>query len=681
MISNSSLKKQHISIGIDIGGTFTDFVAHDSLSGEFFTLKVLSTPEAPEEAVLSGINRLLARMEASLDQVRAVFHGSTVATNALLERKGARTALVTTAGFKDVLEIGRQNRPELYNLFTPIRQPLIPAALRMEVDERIDRHGQVLKPLDLELEWLVARLRAQSVEAVAICLLFSFANPIHEQQLGTGLQTDDLFTCISSEVLPEFREYERTSTTAINAYVTPVLRRYLQRLEQQLQGIPLFVMQSTGGSISVQEASQSGVRCILSGPAGGVAAATFISKQTTTIQNSGGFGVLTFDMGGTSTDVALIKDAPITTRESQIDGYPIAISMLDIHTIGAGGGSIAAVDAGGALIVGPQSAGAYPGPACYGLGTQPTVTDANLVLGRILPDHFLGGEMRLYPERALAALEVLSQQLGLPVPVCAQGIVDVANAHMAKALRVISVEKGEDPADFTLLSFGGAGGLHAVELARLIGIPRVLIPQTASVFSAFGMLVTDTIKEFAHTVMLAAEAGYDHFAQAVAPLMAQAKEVLLNEGIREGDWTITPSLDMRYQGQSYEINIPLSPGYVRRFHQAHHELYGYRREHSPIEVVNVRVKASGRKPDRIEVKQSTDPRRTLQQAHLGSYPVYVTDVEEPTDVPVFLAERLPDQCTLTGPAVIVRPDTTIYIGSQDKVLVDAWRNIVITLEH
>jgi N-methylhydantoinase A len=675
-------------IGIDIGGTFTDFVAFDTLSRQFNTLKILSTPQSPETAVLQGLARMLEHLGANQEQVQAIFHGSTVATNALLERKGARTALITTAGFRDVLEIGRQNRPELYNLFTPIRKPLIPSSLRIEVEERINNQGQILVPMDLHPESLMGKLRALNVEAVAICLLFSFVNPSHEKILQSLLSDETLFCCISSDILPEFREYERTSTTAINAYVTPVLGRYLQRLAQELGNTTIYVMQSNGGSISIQEASTSGVRCILSGPAGGVAAASYLSQKAPFFQQTKTKGVITFDMGGTSTDVALIKDAPALTREAEIDGYPIAISMLDIHTIGSGGGSIAAIDTGGALVVGPQSAGAVPGPACYGHGTDATVTDANLVLGRILPDQFLGGAMRLYPERAQQAVESLADQLDLPVPVCAQGIIDVANMHMAKALRVISVERGEDPAFFTLLSFGGAGGLHAVELARLIGIPQVFVPQNAAVFSAFGMLVADTVKNYSLTIMANANAGYEHFFQMIKPMEKQAVLDLKREGITSNDWMITASLDMRYAGQSYDINIPLHPDYAALFHQAHHDLYGYHLESQPIEIVNLRVNAIGHKPERLMDTPPHPNRGTLQDAHLGDYPVYnqPTKVNRTTQnilstaTPFFLVERLQPNSELTGPAVFVRPDTTIYVGGQDRVRIDSMGNLIITLE-
>lgn len=680
--------QSELLIGIDIGGTFTDFVVYDSNTQQISSHKILSTPWAPEEAVIQGLAKIITEHGANPTSIKAVFHGSTVATNALLERKGARTALITTAGFKDILEIGRQNRPELYDLASPVREPLIPAEARLEVEERLDREGNILRPMSVEINQLDTYLRQLEAESVAICLLFSFINPEHEKALGSQLMQEDRFVCLSSEVLPEFREYERTSTTVINAYVTPVLKRYLQQLETHLGRTKFYVMQSNGGTISAREASREGVRCILSGPAGGVAAATYLHQRADDFGQLSEKGLITLDMGGTSTDVSLIKGTPGLTREAQIDGYPIAISMLDIHTIGSGGGSLAAVDSGGALIVGPQSAGADPGPACYGKGSLPTVTDANLVLGRILPDHFLGGTMPLYPQRAYQAIEKLALELAMPVEVCAAGIVEIANTHMAKALRVISIERGEDPADFIMISFGGAGGLHAVELARLVGIPRVLIPQSAAVFSAFGMLVADTVKNYSHTVMTTAGMGYSWFKKAIEPQIAQAWKELRAEGIQPDQSIIQPELDMRYRGQSYEISIPLTADYISAFHHAHHQAYGYHLQGHPVEIVNLRVHAFGKKPVKIQLSSPKTAEKTIADALLSSHPVIQIDTGrsfnyseiQEAPVPFYLAEKLPEQVAFPGPAVIVRPDTTIYISQQDEVQVDDLRNIIITLE-
>ena len=422
------MKPAPLRIGIDIGGTFTDFVIHDPAAGTIRTFKLLSTPADPAMAVLEGL-RQIQEQAASPDL--SIIHGSTVATNALLERKGAAIALVTTRGFGDVLQIGRQNRPFLYDLFADPLPSLVPAGLRFEVDERVDHEGQVLKELDVrEVDEVVKQVMYTGVKSVAVCLLFSFLHPEHEQRIAEKLRAEGSLVSCSSEILPEYREYERMSTTAVNAYVSPILEGYLGRLEAELPaGMRLRVMQSNGGAISLEEARRFGVRCILSGPAGGVVGCEHVARHA--ISGDSAAQVITFDMGGTSTDVSLIDGKPLITTEARVSGCPIGNPMLDIHTIGAGGGSIARVDAGGALRVGPESAGATPGPACYGRGgDMPTVTDANLVTGRLQAEYFLGGQMPLEPARAQAALARLGTQLGLSPVQAALGVIQVANAHM-----------------------------------------------------------------------------------------------------------------------------------------------------------------------------------------------------------------------------------------------------------
>ncbi len=525
-----------IRIGIDIGGTFTDFVIFDSATGKILTFKLPSTPHDPSEAVLQGIKNLGNLVTGSpkpsvapspSDPNLSIIHGSTVATNALLERKGAATALITTRGFKDVIQIGRQNRPALYDFTTAPPEPLIPLELRFTLDERVDQFAQVLTTLDLdqvdELITEINQVRSTdgrthpTIESIVVVFLFSFANPKHEQIVAKKLRTAGYFVSASHEILPEYREYERTSTTVVNAYVSPVLDRYLKRLQENLPAnTPLQIMQSNGGSISVTEARKSGVRCILSGPAGGVVGCQYIGDLARDVLHPSNLRLLTFDMGGTSTDVSLIDGQPQVTSEAEVGGLPIRVPVLDIHTIGAGGGSIAYLDAGGALRVGPESVGAVPGPACYGRSAvnslpsadapnaslSTTVTDANLLLGRIPADYFLGGKMPLFPDLAEAAITPLAHQMGLTLTETALGILEIANAHMERALRVISVERGHDPREFTLLSFGGAGSLHAADLARRLRIPRVLIPPYAATLSAFGMLAADVVKDYTQTVML-----------------------------------------------------------------------------------------------------------------------------------------------------------------------------------
>ncbi len=681
-----------LRIGIDIGGTFTDFVVYDPASGQLRTFKLLSTPRDPAQAVLDGLQRIFESSQLlNTDNCSpiTVIHGSTIATNALLERKGAPTALVTTRGFGDVLQIGRQNRPALYDFFADPPPPLVPAELRFEVEERVDHEGHVLKVLE-EGEEVVRQVRREKgegekgegrrVESVAVCLLFSFLRPEHEQAIGERLRRAGYFVSLSSEILPEYREYERASTTVVNAYVSPIMDRYLSQLETHLPaGVRLGVMQSNGGSISPAQARREAVRCILSGPAGGVVGCEYVAKALAASSLPGeegpGVRVITFDMGGTSTDVSLIDGAPQVTTEAVVGGCPIRVPLLDIHTIGAGGGSIARVDEGGALRVGPESAGAAPGPVCYGRGgTRPTVTDANLVLGRIPPEHFLGGQMPLDLERARAALERLGRELGLSAEEAALGVVAVANAHMERALRVISVERGRDPRAFTLLSFGGAGGLHAADLARALGIRRVLVPPLASTLSAFGMLAADVVKDYTLTVMLPGETPVDELTARLEPLAERGRRDLLAEGVPAEDIRIERFLDMRYRGQSYELIVPFSETVYADFHKQHLGQYGYANNDAPVEVVNLRVRAVGATtppPLRREPPAGPDP----EAARLETRPVRFEQGLLPT--PLYRAEALRPGNRLAGPAVIVRADTTVLLGPSDRAEVDEFGNLLI----
>ncbi|HLH30627.1 MAG TPA: hydantoinase/oxoprolinase family protein, partial [Terriglobia bacterium] len=471
----STSKRPHVRIGIDTGGTFTDFVV--IRDGKIEMFKQLSTPHRPDDAILSG----LANID---DPIQEVIHGSTVATNALLERKGARTALLTTEGFEDVLVIGRQTRRELYNIFVSRSEPLVPDGLRFGIRERMLYDGSIQKPLDhRHLQNLIGYLLPQNVESIAVCLLYSFANDEHESAIAELLKPLGVPVSLSSRILPEYREYERTSTTVINAYLAPLMSRYLNRLQERLATVPLRVMQSNGGAVRSGTAADEPVRTILSGPAGGVVGAFHVGKVC------GYPKIIAFDMGGTSTDVSLCEGEIRVTHESEVDGMPVGIPMMDIHTVGAGGGSIAEVDPGGALRVGPASAGADPGPICYGKGERLTVTDANLILGRLLPEFFLGGAMKLATERIAPALEKLKWPRDWKTPEeLAQGVIDVVNNNMEQAVRLISVERGYDPRDFTLFCFGGAGGLHAAHLARGLGMTRVVVPRFPGALSALGLL-------------------------------------------------------------------------------------------------------------------------------------------------------------------------------------------------
>jgi N-methylhydantoinase A len=664
-----------LRIGIDIGGTFTDFVVYESSEGKITTFKVLSDPANPAKTVLQGLQQI--NMHGSSQ----IIHGSTVATNALLERKGARTALITTSGFKDVIQIGRQNRPSLYDWSVKPPPSLVPLELRLEMNERVDHLGKVLMPLDIaQLNELIEILDHYQVESVAVCFLFSFLHPQHEKAVADRLSNIGFFISSSSEILPEYREYERTSTTVVNAYVSPILNRYLSKLEISLPGASFQVMQSNGGMISIKQARKNGVRCILSGPAGGIIGAQNITRSISGEQpgetREKTIQLITFDMGGTSTDVSLIKGEPIFTTEASIGGYPIHLPLLDIHTIGAGGGSIAHVDAGGSLRVGPQSAGADPGPACYGNGELPTVTDANLVLGRLIPDHFLGGHMQIYPERANRAISELANSLHLTISQAALGIIEVINAQMERALRVISVERGHDPRDFSLFSFGGAGGLHATELAHRMNIPRVIISKFASTLSAYGMLASNVMKDYVQTVMLPAVAKMELLQTLYAPLVEQGVLDIKGEGFTEDFIEVHLSLDARYVGQSYEINIPFTKDFTTVFYKAHQQVYGYFYTDKPVEIVNLRVNVVGK------VAPISLPSFKVTEKAGNLIPTNYKEVQFADGsmlLPVYLYEDLQPGIDFTGPAIIVSADTTVLLNKNDHVNVDQYQNLLIDI--
>ncbi len=533
-------------------------VLHES--GRLKSFKLRSNPKDPAAVILAGIAQA-ARDSANVE----VIHGSTVATNALLERKGARTALVTTAGFEDLLAIGRQNRAELYNLTPTPKRLLIPPSLAFGVRERtfLDRPPEPPQPADIdEIRQL---LQSAGVESVAVCFLHSYAYPKHEQTVADALAAQ-FPVSRSSEICPEFREYERASTTAINAYVAPLMDRYLGKLQDSCP-FPFFVMQSNGGLLRASEARRHAVRTILSGPAGGVVAAFRIASR------AGYRRILGFDMGGTSTDVCLCDGKFEETLEASVDGMPVRVPMLDVHTVGAGGGSIARIDAGGLLRVGPESAAADPGPACYGTGSLPTVTDAHVVLGRIAADQLLGGEMRIDPKRSRTALQSLSGD----ATASAAGVIRIANANMQRAIRAVSVERGYDPRDFALVAFGGGGGLHACELAEELGIRTILAPREAGVLSALGMLLADRVRDYAAGVL-----GTTKFEPVFRALEQQARADMPGAKIER-------RADLRYRGQSYELTVPWKSA-GQNFARRHQRIYGYRMD-VPVEVVTVRVRA------------------------------------------------------------------------------------------
>lgn len=579
-------------IGVDAGGTFTDFVViHED--GRIESFKLRSDPQAPARVILAGLARIRDAAAARQTAECEVVHGSTVATNALLERKGARTAFVTTAGFEDVLEIGRQNRKELYNLTPLPRRLLGDRALSFGIGERTYYDGSIAKkPSAADLAELAAKLRRARVRSVAICFLHSYRNAANERAVAAALRRDGLYVCYSHEISPEFREYERSATTFVNAYVGPLMEAYLDELGRA-KGYRISILQSNGGFLSAKEASRHAVRTVLSGPAGGVVGTISLARR------SGFTHVLGFDMGGTSTDVSLSDGAPRETIEASIDGLPIRVPMLDIHTVGAGGGSIARVDAGGLLRVGPESAGADPGPACYGKGMEATVTDAHVVLGRIAPAQLLGGAMRIDAARAAAAVDRIAKSLNSDREPAAAGIIRVANANMERAIRAVSIERGRDPREFALLAFGGCGGLHACEIAAELGIRTVIVPQFAGALSALGMLMADEVHDYAAGVL-----GSENVKQALSGLERKARDVSVKsepKGTRakKSRVQIERSADVRYRGQSYELNVALGAkrsfrGLAAAFHREHERLYGYATPEREIEIVTLRVRSRRR---------------------------------------------------------------------------------------
>lgn len=662
-------------VGVDTGGTFTDFVLIQD--GVVRIHKEVSTPDDPSRGILNGLAAL-----GVLESRMTMIHGSTVATNAVLERKGARVGLITTAGFADVLEIGRQTRSRIYGFEMRRTEPLVPAKLRLEVKERLDERGHALLPLDhASVTEALATLEREQVESVAICLLFSFVNPEHEHIIAEQARAAGLHVSASADVLPEFREYERASTVVLNAYVGPIIDRYLGQLERNLPPhTSLRIMQSNGGSISAATARREAARTLLSGPAAGVVGAAFMAKA------SGFEQIISFDMGGTSTDVAHVSGTIAETSEGSVSGYPMRLPMIDIHTVGAGGGSIAWFDTGGALRVGPVSAGANPGPAAYGRGgTEPTVADANIVLGRLIPEHVLGGALPIDPAAASAAVSKIARRLALPPEETALGMLRIINAHMEGAIRVISVQRGYDPRECTLVAFGGAGPLHACELAASLRIPRVLIPPVAGVLSAFGMLAADVIKDYVLTIMLPLAGSDDVIAASLANLSQQGRRDLIGEGCAEERVSIERALDLRYVGQSYELSVPFDDGadMASAFHRAHAQRFGYSDEREPVQVVNVRVKARGR-VDAPPAPRQTDDEAEARVAARRSHRVAFSGADSRLiwrETPVYLRERLAPGAFLMGPAIVAQYDTTTVLPPDWSATIDATGAILARLSQ
>jgi N-methylhydantoinase A len=651
-------------IAIDTGGTFTDCVFMQN--GVPKVLKLFSTPSDPGNAVLQAVRQV---SPATTPGVR---HGTTVGTNILLERKGSRVAFVTTAGFEDTIAIGRQARANLYSWSPQIPQPLVPRELCFGVNERTAPDGSILlEPSEKELSNLSTRIGHSAAEAIAISLLFSFANPQNEQRIERALSRLGLPISVSHVVLPEFREYERGATVAVNAYLAPKVGGYIRALENAVggayEGSRVQVMQSTGGIISARLAAQQPVRTILSGPAGGVIGAYHVARMA-------GFDrIITFDMGGTSTDVALVTSddgGPRITSESMVSQIPVSVPMLDIHTVGAGGGSLARFDAGGILRVGPESAGADPGPICYGRGTQPTVTDANLILGRLDPDLFLGGEVRLDDARAREYMDKTRQPIA-SVERFAEGILLVSESAMEKALRVISVERGYDPRDFTLVAFGGAGPLHACSLARTLRIPRVLVPQMPGALSAFGILLADASRDYSQTVMSRPDANL--LESKFIELESRGLRDFQSEGL---SGKATRSVDLRYVGQGYELNVPYNSEMLDSFHRTHRQRYGYADENRAVEVVNIRVRIMA-EAEPIHLPQAPPRDGDGSQAVLKTRRVRLDRRE--FESRIYDRNLLAAGDVFKGPAVIAEYSATTVIPPECEARVDTYRNIVITV--
>ena len=654
---------QRLIIAIDTGGTFTDCVYR--ADGKLEVLKLPSTPENPAAAILEAIEKIVQRVGANSIEVR---HGTTVATNALLERKGARVAFVTTAGFEDTLAIGRQARPSLYDWDLHRPAPIVEEHSCFGLRERIGPDGAVLHPpTKAALKELRRQVQSSQAESVAVSLLFSFANPAHERAIESALASLGLPLSLSHQILPEFREFERASTVALNAYLSPSMASYIGSLEKGLAKwhARLSIMQSSGGILSARSVAREPVRTILSGPAGGVIGALSVARA------AGIHRVISFDMGGTSTDVALLDATgePPTSTEGEVAGLPISVPMLDIHTEGAGGGSLAWIDAASALQVGPQSAGANPGPACYGRGDRATVTDANLILGRLHPAHFLGGAMRLDESRSRSALGSVGGGFR-SVEDLAEGIVRVANARMESALRRVSIERGHDPRAFTLLAFGGAGPLHACALASALDIRRVLVPAVPGALSALGILHADLRREFSRTVMLAP--GSPRINTVFRELEAEARKAFHAEGSRP---TLACAADLRYQGQGYELRIGWGTGAVTRFHRLHARAYGYADSTRAVEIVTLRVQAVA-KTRRPKQPQVALKRGDGQSARIASHRVF----EEGRWRRAAIYDRtlLRPGDRFSGPAVIAELSATTYLPMGWAATVDGSGNLLLT---
>lgn len=710
-------RPQTLRVAIDTGGTFTDCVWKDD-AGRLRMLKVFSTPADPSQAIVEALRKINHPGEVIL------LHGTTVGTNTLLERKGARTALVTTAGFENAIEIGRQARSKLYDFFFDRVEPLIPKDLRFGLEERTVSDGEILTaPTPANLKSLVSQVAAKHPESIAIALLFSFANPGNELMIAGALKPLGIPLSISHQILPEFREYERTSTVVINAYLQPVMQRYLENLARRAESLSLerpmkyrveqrfsaakitqkdirasapaariFVMQSTGGITSLAAAAREPVRTVLSGPAGGVVGAAASARA------SGFPRIIAFDMGGTSTDVSLVEGDVSTASHAEIAGLPIGVPMLDIHTVGAGGGSLARFDAAGVLRVGPESAGADPGPICYGHGAQPTVTDANLLLGRLQPTRFLGGDFTLDLERTRRVTAEWLKRAGtsLTLERFAAGVIRVVNATMEKAIRVVSIERGRDPRDFALVAFGGAGGLHACALAEALSIPHVIVPALPGALSALGILVSNVVKDYSRTVLwrVAGKLPHARLNQEFATLQKQAAKDF-HEEAWQGKVQLQRSVDIRYHGQGYELSLPFTKNLLANFQKEHQFRYGYAHPTREVELVTLRLRAVVKSPPLEATAAHLEKMADVGTTHVGTgtlahpgraklgspstlkAPVLFDGKKLATAI--YSREALQPGRNYSGPAIITEYSATTVIPPRMHFHIDHAANLVTAL--
>ncbi|MGI6877326.1 hydantoinase/oxoprolinase family protein [Microbacterium sp. gxy059] len=681
-----------LRIGVDTGGTFTDVCAFDEATARVHVRKVSSTPEDPGRAIVQGVTEILDQIgDRTIDEVGYFAHGTTVGTNALLTGRGAVTGLITTRGFRDLLELGRGRRPSMYDPRADKPTPQVPRHLRKEVTERLRHTGAVETPLDEDdVRRAVRELRDQGVRSIAVCLLYSYLDGAHERRVGEIVREEipDAYVSLSSDVLPEFREYERLSTVVTNAYVGPVVANYLARLrgvlaDRGLEAVP-HVTQSNGGVIPFATAESFPVRLVLSGPSTGVVGAAQIC------QAAGFDDIITFDMGGTSSDISLVQEGrPKVTAGMELDGRPVRSPMLDIHTVGAGGGSLAWIDSGNHLRVGPQSAGAFPGPACYGNGDEAAVTDANVVLRMLNPEYLLNGQMKIDREASVAAVRRLAGPLGLSVEETALGILRVVTANMARAIRVVSVQRGYDPRDYALVPFGGAGPLHASRLAQELGMRTIVVPEIPGAQSALGLLMTDVKTDFMRTQITPVDAaGAEGLDAVFDELASRAAEWFDEEEVEPEGRELLRRMDLRYRGQNFELAIEVPEGHrfaadgvarvVELFHEAHERVYGYRSEDAAVEVVTFRLEASG-EAAHVDTRRDETSESDPQRAFVGIRSTCFDPSDGYVDTPIYDRSRLTPGDVIAGPAIVEQMDTTTVLLPGDTCRVDDYRNLVIEI--